>query len=72
VREHNGHPAEHHELLPGAYILTLAFRAADALQVHAMLPALTCAHHAQILSDAIAQQEWAQRFKLMMIKRRRA
>lgn len=69
VREHNGHPAEHHELLPGAYIITLAFRAADALQVYAGLPTLAAAHHAQVLSEAIAQQEWAQRFKLMTIKR---
>lgn len=69
VREHNGHPAEHHELLPGAYIITLAFRAADALQVHAALPAMAGAHHAQVLSDAIARQEWEQRFKLMTIKR---
>lgn len=69
VREHNGHPAEHHELLPSAYIITLAFRASDAVQVHSRLPALAAAHHAQILSDAIAQQEWAQRFKLMTIKR---
>jgi Fe-S oxidoreductase/FAD/FMN-containing dehydrogenase len=69
VREHHGHAAEQHELLPGAYIITLAFRAADAARIYTALPALAGAHHAQILSDAIAQQEWRQRFKLMTIKR---
>lgn len=69
VREHNGHPVEQHELLPGAYVITLAFRADAAGRIYSALPALAGAHHAQILSDAIARQEWDQRFKLMTIKR---
>jgi len=69
VREHNGHPAEEHVQLPHAYIVTLAFRAADALAVQSALPHLAATHGAQILSDTIARYEWSQRFKLMTIKR---
>src|SRR6266545_500539 len=69
LREHNGHPAEHHVELPHAYIVTLAFRAADAAAIYAALPPLAARCGAQVLSDAIAQHEWAQRFKLMTIKR---
>lgn len=69
AREHNGHPVEPHVELPHAYIVTLAFRAADAPAVQAALPTLAAAHGAQILGDAIARYEWAQRFKLMTIKR---
>ena len=69
VREHNGHLAEEHVQLPHADIVTLAFRAADALAVQTALPQLAAAHGAQILSDTIARHEWAQRFKLMTIKR---
>ena len=39
LREHNGHPAEERVLLPAAYILTLAYRAADQAAVAAALPA---------------------------------
>jgi len=69
LREHNGHPAEEHVDLPVTYIVTLAFRAADALAVYAVLPRLAAAHGAQILSETIAQHEWDHRFKLMTIKR---
>lgn len=69
AREHNGHPVEPHAELPHAFIVTLAFREADAPAVQAALPRLAATHGAQILGDAIARHEWSQRFKLMTIKR---
>jgi Fe-S oxidoreductase/FAD/FMN-containing dehydrogenase len=69
LREHLGHIAEHRVELPKAYILTLAFRAADALVVQSAIPGLAAATGAEILGDEIAQHEWRSRFKLMTIKR---
>ncbi len=69
LREHNGHVVEHRVVLPKAYILTLAFRDADAAAVQTAIPALAASYGAEILSDEIARHEWDGRFKLMTIKR---
>jgi len=69
LREHNGHPAEERVLLPAAYILTLAYRAADQALVLAALPELVAPMQAEILSQRIAEHEWEHRFQLMIVKR---
>ena len=69
LREHNGHPAEERVLLPAAYILTLAHRAADQATVMAALPGLVAPIQAEILSQRIAEHEWEHRFQLMIVKR---
>ncbi len=69
LREHNGHAVEHRIELPHAYILTLAFRSADAAALYTALPGLAASTHTEILGNQIAQHEWDTRFKLMTIKR---
>jgi Fe-S oxidoreductase/FAD/FMN-containing dehydrogenase len=69
LREHNGHPAEERVLLPAAYILTLAYRAADEAVVLAALPGLVGPMQAEILPQRIAAHEWEHRFQLMIVKR---
>ncbi|MFA5375195.1 MAG: FAD-binding and (Fe-S)-binding domain-containing protein [Dehalococcoidia bacterium] len=69
LREHYGHPAEERVLLPAAYITTLAFRESDRPQITAKLVSIIKPCQAEILSDAIAQHEWKNRFKLMIVKR---
>jgi len=67
--EHYGHPVEERILLPSAYIMTLAFRKKDNHTVTEKLPELLSACQGEILSDRIAQHEWENRFKLMVVKR---
>ena len=69
LMEHYGHPIEERVLLPAAYIITLTFRAKDRQAVMDGLPELLKPCQAEILSDRIAQHEWKQRFKLMVVKR---
>ncbi|HUU64331.1 MAG TPA: FAD-binding and (Fe-S)-binding domain-containing protein [Dehalococcoidia bacterium] len=69
LMEHYGHPVEERVLLPAAYIITLAFRAKDREAVTGRLPELLKPCEAEILSDRIAQHEWKNRFKLMVVKR---
>ncbi|MGZ4199211.1 MAG: heterodisulfide reductase-related iron-sulfur binding cluster, partial [Thermoleophilia bacterium] len=69
LREHNGHPAEERVLLPAAYILTLAYRAADKPAVLDGLGRLLKPCQAEILADRIAEHEWEHRFQLMIVKR---
>ena len=69
LMEHYGHPIEERVLLPAAHIITLAFRAKDRQAVMDGLPELLKPCQAEILSDRIAQHEWKQRFKLMVVKR---
>jgi Fe-S oxidoreductase/FAD/FMN-containing dehydrogenase len=69
LMEHNGHPVGEKVILPAAFILTLAFRQSDAGTVREALPGLIEYHQVEILSDHIAQHEWEQRFKIMLVKR---
>jgi Fe-S oxidoreductase/FAD/FMN-containing dehydrogenase len=69
LMEHYGHPAEERVLLPAAYIMTLAFRKKDHEAVMGRLPELLKPCEAEILSERIAQHEWKNRFKLMVVKR---
>ncbi|MGD0353926.1 MAG: FAD-binding and (Fe-S)-binding domain-containing protein [Dehalococcoidia bacterium] len=66
---HYGHPAEERVLLPASYIATLTFRKKDAGDVVDRLPVLLKPCQGEILSDRIAQHEWANRYKLMVVKR---
>ncbi len=69
LEEHNGHPVERRVLLPASYILTLAFRKKDTEVVNEKLQGILHTCEAEVLSDKIAQHEWANRFKLMVVKR---
>jgi len=69
LREHYGQPDEEQVILPKSYIITLAFRARDRQTVAGMLETMLQLCHAEILSDKIAQHEWKNRFKLMIVKR---
>jgi len=69
LMEHNGHLAEERVLLPLTYITTLAFRKKDRKAVINELPELLKACNGELLSQEIAEHEWAGRFKLMLVKR---
>ena len=67
--EHHGQAEEEHIDLPVAYIMTLAFRKSHSAQVRSALPALVQQCDSELLSQEIAEHEWANRFKLMVVKR---
>jgi Fe-S oxidoreductase/FAD/FMN-containing dehydrogenase len=69
VRLHHGKPAEEKVILPSAYVATLAFREADRAKVMTKLPEIVKACQGEILSQKIADHEWENRFKLMIVKR---
>ena len=69
LMEHYGHPVEDRVLLPQAYIGILTFRMKNREAVTRRLSALLKSHGAELLSDQIAQYEWKNRFKLMVVKR---
>ncbi len=67
--EHYGHPVEERVLLPASYIMTLAFRKKDHAVVMGKLSGIIKLCEAEILSDRIAEHEWKNRFRLMVVKR---
>ncbi|MFC1894029.1 FAD-binding and (Fe-S)-binding domain-containing protein [Chloroflexota bacterium] len=67
--EHLEHPVEERVLLPASYIITLAFRRKDRDTITTSLPELMKPCQAELLSERIAQHEWANRFKIMIVKR---
>lgn len=69
LMEHDGHPVEERVLLPAAYITTLAYRRKDADAVRDGLKGVLKSCEAEILSDRIARHEWANRFRIMVVKR---
>ena len=69
AQEHHGHPAEERVILPAAYVVTLAFRAADRERVLGGLAKIAGRYEGEVLSERIAQHEWQHRFKLMVVKR---
>ena len=68
---HHGEPLEAHVELPEMYIVTLAIRQADMDTVRAGLVSRmrTEKCEAELLSDEIAHHEWANRFRIMTVKR---
>jgi Fe-S oxidoreductase/FAD/FMN-containing dehydrogenase len=69
VMTHLGHPVEHKVILPAAYIATIAFRESDRVKVVSKLPEIVKRCEGEILSQEIADHEWDNRFKLMVVKR---
>ncbi len=69
LMEHDGHPVEERILLPVSYITTLAFRKKDREALIGQLPELLKSCKAELLSHEIAEHEWKNRFKLMLVKR---
>lgn len=69
VRMHHGRPAEEKVILPAAYIATLAFREGDREKVMSKLPEIVKKCQGEILSQKIADHEWENRFRLMIVKR---
>jgi Fe-S oxidoreductase/FAD/FMN-containing dehydrogenase len=69
LEEHNGHPVEYRVLLPASYIITLAYRRSDSAELETKLDSILKLCEAEMLSDKIAQHEWVNRFKLMVVKR---
>jgi len=69
LTEHNGHPVEERVLLPASYIAIMTCKANVAVQVRKVLPGLLKPCQGEILSDRIAQHEWKNRFKIMVVKR---
>jgi len=69
VRMHNGHPAEPKVILPAAYIAVLAYRKDDDEKIAAALPDVLHDCQGTVLSQEIADHEWENRFKLMIVKR---
>jgi Fe-S oxidoreductase/FAD/FMN-containing dehydrogenase len=67
--EHFEHPVEERVLLPASYIITLAFRRKDRDMVMNSLPEVMKPCQAELLSERIAQHEWKNRFKIMIVKR---
>jgi Fe-S oxidoreductase/FAD/FMN-containing dehydrogenase len=67
--EHFEHPVEERVLLPASYIMTLAFRKKDHDEVMAGLGEVMKPCQAEILSDRVAEHEWENRFKIMIVKR---
>jgi len=67
--EHSGHPIEERTILPEAYIVTLTFRKSDEKAVTDKLPDIMKNANGNLLSDEIANHEWKNRFKLMVVKR---
>jgi Fe-S oxidoreductase/FAD/FMN-containing dehydrogenase len=69
LMEHLGHPVEERVLLPASYITTLTFRKKDKDRVTNGLNKIMKLCEAEILSERIAEHEWKNRFKLMVVKR---
>jgi Fe-S oxidoreductase/FAD/FMN-containing dehydrogenase len=67
--EHFEHPVEERVLLPACYITTLAFRKRDRDAVMSGLREAMKPCQAEVLSDRIAEHEWKNRFKIMLVKR---
>ena len=69
LMEHGGHPVEERVILPEAYIVTLTYRISDEKTVQDKLPGIVKDTSGSFLSDEIADHEWKNRFKLMVVKR---
>lgn len=69
VLTHHGKPIEERVILPAAYITTVAFKESDRKEIINRMADVIKACDAEILSDRIANHEWENRFKLMVVKR---
>jgi len=69
VMTHHGHPVEHKVILPASYIAVLSFRESDRKAVVPKLETIVKKCEGEILRQEIADHEWENRFKLMIVKR---
>lgn len=69
LMEHDSHPVEERIILPLSYITTLAFRKRDREAVIGPLSEILKSCKGEMLSNEIAEHEWKNRFKLMLVKR---
>ena len=69
VQTHHGKPVEPKVILPASYVVTIAFREADREKIVPVLPEIVKNCEGEILSQEIADHEWENRFKLMVVKR---
>ena len=69
VMTHHGQPVEEKVILPAAYVATLAFREADLEKIVPKLSEIIRKCEGEILPQRIADHEWDNRFKLMVVKR---
>jgi Fe-S oxidoreductase/FAD/FMN-containing dehydrogenase len=69
VLTHHGHPVERKVILPAAYIATIAFKEEDREKIESRLPLTVKACEGEVLRKEIADHEWEQRFRLMVVKR---
>ncbi|MGD2245943.1 MAG: FAD-binding and (Fe-S)-binding domain-containing protein [Candidatus Aminicenantes bacterium] len=69
VMTHHGHPVEHKVILPASYIAVLAFREGDRKAIVPKLETIVKKCEGEILRQEIADHEWENRFKLMVVKR---
>jgi len=69
LMEHFGHSVEEQVLLPALYIITIAFRQKDHEAVMGNLSQIMKSCRGELLSERIAQHEWQNRFKIMIVKR---
>ncbi|MBS3818152.1 FAD-binding oxidoreductase [bacterium] len=69
VQTHHGHPSEEKVILPAAYVAVLAFRKKDRQKIVPQLPRILKKCEGEVLSQKIAEHEWKNRFKFMVVKR---
>lgn len=69
VQMHQGHPVGHKPMLPAAYVATVAFREPDRENLLSRLPEIVDRNQGDMLSQEVADHEWEERFKLMVVKR---
>lgn len=66
---HHGQPVEHKVILPAAYIALLAFKESDRESIMNKVSRIVRGCQGEVLSQEIADHEWENRFKLMVVKR---
>ena len=69
LKTHAGHETEARVSLPAVFIATLAYRRKDSSKVKEGLPGIISSCRGEVLGDDIAQHEWQNRFKVLIVKR---
>jgi Fe-S oxidoreductase/FAD/FMN-containing dehydrogenase len=69
LKTHAGHETEDRVSLPAVFIATLAYRKKDSSKVKESLTGIISSCRGEILGDDIAQHEWQNRFKVLIVKR---
>ncbi|OIP91061.1 MAG: Fe-S oxidoreductase [Syntrophaceae bacterium CG2_30_49_12] len=69
LMEHRTQPGEERVILPAAYVVTIAYAEKDSQRVRDGLTEIVRMFEGEVLSERIAEHEWKNRFKLMVVKR---